>query len=90
MTQRSVILYIRGRVQNVGFRYYTQKKAQSLNINGFVKNLPDGSVYVEAQGESNHMENFIAFCRQGPDWARVDELIIQEKPDEHFQGFHIR
>ncbi|MBU2650585.1 MAG: acylphosphatase [Bacteroidetes bacterium] len=90
MTQRSVILHIHGRVQNVGFRYYTQKKALSLNIKGFVKNLPDGSVYVEAQGEPSNIEDFIAFCRQGPDWARVDDLSIQDTPAEDFEGFHIR
>jgi acylphosphatase len=88
--QKSVILQISGRVQNVGFRYHTRKKAQELNISGFVKNQPDGSVYAEATAEEEQLDQFIIWCHKGPTWARVDKVKIQEMPLQEFSGFSIR
>ncbi len=87
---RSISLKITGKVQNVGFRYYTRKKAQSLNLTGFVRNLPDGSVYAEASGPKNDMDVFIDYCRKGPDWSIVDSIVIQDIPLQEFDGFSIR
>jgi acylphosphatase len=86
---KSVILNIYGVVQNVGFRYYTHKKAGELGVKGFVKNMPDGSVYAEAEAEPAIIETFISFCRQGPDWARVSEVKIQDAPLKNFTTFSI-
>lgn len=79
-----------GKVQGVGFRFYTQKKAVELKIDGFVKNMRDGSVYIEAEATEVPLDRFIQWVRQGPDWARVDDMSIQEKPVEGFKGFHIK
>lgn len=89
MMKKSVILKIHGRVQNVGFRYYTQKKAEMLDIKGFVKNMPDGSVYVEAEGDEEKVDEFIRYCHTGPSWANVTGVDIQEAPINDFQGFYI-
>ena len=56
--KKAVILKISGRVQNVGFRYHTRKKAQEMGISGFVKNQVDGSVYIEAEGEEEVLAAF--------------------------------
>ncbi len=78
---------VTGKVQNVGFRYYTAKTAQEFNIDGFVKNETDGTVYIEAEGEADAMETFTNWCRRGPQWARVDRFDIQEQPLMGYVGF---
>jgi acylphosphatase len=81
---------VTGKVQNVGFRYYTAKTAQEFNIGGFVKNEPDGTVYIEAEGEADAMEIFINWCRRGPQWARVDKMDIQPQPLMNHKGFRVK
>ena len=50
---------VSGHVQGVGFRFFTQYEASLLNLTGFVKNLSDGNVYLEAQGDKNNILKFI-------------------------------
>lgn len=88
--EKACIVNIFGRVQNVGFRYHTQKSAESLHITGFVKNQPDGSVYVEAEGEATNLDHFVLWCHQGPRWARVDRVEIQEMPVQGYERFVVR
>jgi acylphosphatase len=83
-------MIITGRVQNVGFRYNTRKAAETHNIAGFVKNRPDGAVYVEAIGEDEDLDQFILWCQRGPAWARVDRVQIQNLPLQEFEGFKVR
>ena len=75
--KKAAILTISGRVQNVGFRHHTQKAAQNYGVFGFVKNLSDGTVYVEAEGEETNLDLFVLWCHHGPAWARVDHVNIQ-------------
>ncbi len=88
--KKAAILKISGRVQNVGFRYHTRKQAQELNISGYVKNEPDGSVYVEAEGEEESLDRFILWCHKGPNWARVDEVKIQVCQFQGYDGFVVK
>jgi acylphosphatase len=90
MNKKGVILQIYGRVQGVGFRYYTQKKAEELGITGFVKNRPDGSVYIEAEGNAGALETFIRWCEEGPSWARVRQVDRQFIPPQGYSDFEIR
>ena len=69
-----------GKVQNVGFRFYTVNTARQFDITGFVKNETDGTVYIEAEGNPSDLETFTDWCRRGPQWARVDRMEIQEIP----------
>jgi len=87
---KSAAIILKGRVQNVGFRYYTHKTAVEMGIKGFVKNRPDGSVYIEAEGEEGPLAAFMAWCHKGPAWARVDEVEVQEQPLQGFTGFNVR
>jgi acylphosphatase len=88
--RKSYIITVSGKVQNVGFRYYTSRMAMEFNVAGFVKNEPDGSVYIEAEGEKDSLEAFLHWCRRGPQWARVDQFDIQEQPLMNYKGFRVK
>jgi acylphosphatase len=79
-----------GKVQGVGFRYYTHKKAQNYNIKGFVKNEIDGSVYIEAEGEEADLDKFVSWVDKGPMWARVQKVVKSEMPKRGFIDFKIK
>ncbi len=73
-------LTIRGRVQGVWYRGSAQRKARELGIKGLVKNMPDGSVYVEAEGEEEALHGFVVWCNQGPELASVESVDVEEAP----------
>ena len=82
---------VKGLVQGVCFRQYTQQTATSLNVTGWVRNLPDGSVAGCFEGEEKDVRALIDWCRTGPQWARVDQVIVENEPFQgEFRGFHIR
>jgi acylphosphatase len=87
--KKAVRIHIKGRVQGVNFRYYTQRTAQSLSITGFARNLDDGSVLIEAQGEEQNLMEFIRWCHKGPTWARVDNVKTENIQEINNQGFTI-
>jgi acylphosphatase len=87
---KCVSIKVFGKVQGVGFRFYTQKTAREMGVNGFVKNERNGSVYIEAQADADIMEGFIHWVKKGPEWSRVDEINVQEIPNKEFEGFSIR
>ena len=76
-------LLIKGRVQGVGYRYYTQREAEKLGLTGFVKNLYNGDVEVYVEGDKEIVDYFISFLRRGPGFADVDEIKITEIPYEN-------
>lgn len=86
---KSVAIRIYGRVQGVGFRYHTQQIAQKLNINGLVKNMMDGSVYIEASGTESDMDQFILWCHNGPKWAYVEQVDISFMNNKEHKAFKI-
>jgi acylphosphatase len=63
---------VRGRVQGVGFRATTQHEAHKRGLAGWVRNLADGNVEVDAEGDRTHLESFLAFLHRGPWGAHVD------------------
>lgn len=67
-----VEIRVYGRVQGVAFRWYTQQQAQSLGLTGWVRNQPDTSVRMVAEGPRSQLDLFIAWTAHGPDRARVD------------------
>jgi acylphosphatase len=87
---RSVKIRVTGRVQGVGFRYHTMHFAMANQISGFVKNLADGSVYIEATGNEPEVELFIEWCRNGPKWAWVESVEVQDANIKPFLGFSIK
>jgi acylphosphatase len=83
-------LNIRGKVQGVWYRKSTYEEATRLGLTGFVCNQPDGSVYAEAEGEEDILEEFVAWCKQGPMLASVTEVEIQEAALENFEAFSVK
>ena len=88
--QRACRIVVSGRVQGVGFRWFTRRAAQELGLAGRVRNLPDGRVEVEAAGGPERLEDLRARLRQGPPGARVTGLEEQElSPVPDWDGFVI-
>ncbi|MCY3723473.1 MAG: acylphosphatase [Candidatus Poribacteria bacterium] len=86
-----LFVIITGRVQGVGFRNFTQLNAKQLGINGYAKNLPNGTVEVVAEGDKAQLDALIALLKKGPRYARVDSLEIDERPfTGEYQTFGVR
>ena len=81
---------ISGRVQGVGFRYAARNMAFLLGIQGTVRNLPNGDVYIEAEGKRVQMDEFIAWCREGPPRARVEKVEVIEGEFLGYRNFQIQ
>jgi acylphosphatase len=78
-----------GRVQGVGFRWSAAREAGILGINGFVKNLPDGGVYIEAEGYPEQLDSFVEWCRRGPGLSEVELVEINSFPPVNYSDFRI-
>lgn len=68
---------VSGRVQGVGFRFFTQQTAINLRITGWVKNQSDGSVIMEVQGTTQQLDNFITRLKKGNGYSRVEQMKIE-------------
>lgn len=71
---------VRGLVQGVSFRWYTRQEADRLGVAGWVRNEPDGSVRLEAQGPPDAVDALIAWVHQGPAHARVTTVDVEDRP----------
>lgn len=90
-TRQQLHAVIRGRVQGVFFRAWTQETAVQLGLTGWVKNLPEGGVEVLAQGEQATLKNFLLKCSKGPPAAHVEEIAHEYEPIENvLANFDIR
>jgi DNA ligase D-like protein (predicted 3'-phosphoesterase) len=87
---RAIRAEVRGRVQGVGFREATIRCAHELDVLGWVRNDDDGVVRVHAEGEGDAVEELVAFLRQGPSAAAVDEVAIDEVKAEGHEQFAVR
>lgn len=82
--------FIRGLVQGVGFRFFTQRSAARHQVRGYVKNNPDGRVEVLAEGSEKTVEDFKHDLTAGPAYSRVDDVeeIVLE-PSGLYSTFRI-
>lgn len=81
---------ISGRVQGVGFRYAARSAAHMFGINGFIRNLPNGDVYLEAEGNPDQIEEYLKWCHQGPPRAVIRFIDIYDGDVAGFVGFEVR
>lgn len=82
---------VSGVVQGVGFRFSTEGEADRIGVAGFVRNLPDGRVEVEVEGEPHDVEKLLTWLRDGgPSSARVDSVEIDERDPTGASDFETR
>jgi acylphosphatase len=81
---------VSGRVQGVGFRWYTRSKAVELRLAGWVANLPDGRVEAWLEGESEALESMLAWLAKGPPAARVTNVESVAHEPRGLTGFESR
>lgn len=82
---------VSGRVQGVFFRACAQEEARRLGLAGFVKNTDDGGVGITAQGEEKALNEFLEWCKKGPDGAMVESVQFKKTPVlEKFVNFAIQ
>ncbi len=87
---RRVKIIVCGRVQGVGYRYYIQNQAKKMDIKGFVRNLPDGDVEIDAEGEYGQMSSFIKHCIEGSSYSKINDYYIHDIPEYGFIRFEIK
>jgi acylphosphatase len=85
---KRIIINVYGLVQGVFFRYTTRKVARKLGLTGIVKNMPDGCVYIEAEGPEDKLNELLDFSKKGPKYANVNRVDYEYKdPQNKFKGF---
>lgn len=78
-------IIVSGKVQGVFFRASAKDKAMELGLTGFVKNISTGQVEILVEGEGSIMDQFLKWCRKGPQFSRVEDVSIEKK---EFEGKH--
>jgi acylphosphatase len=81
---------VSGRVQGVFFRASTKDIADQLGLVGFVENLPEGDVYIEAQGDELSLKKFVEWCHRGPSHAEVAHVDVEELDLGDYKGFEVQ
>ncbi len=80
---------ITGKVHGVGFRYHTRQMAETNGVYGYVKNMYDGSVFIEVEGAEEKVNEFVNWCRQGPPRAYVENIEIVDGEVKEYKEFKV-
>lgn len=86
---RTVRVVVRGRVQGVGYRYWTERTAGDLGLTGWVRNRIDGSVEAVFSGRAADVDAMIARCQHGPRSAVVASVDVTDEPESPAPGFEV-
>lgn len=86
---RTVRVRIAGRVQGVGYRYWTERVAGELGVSGWVRNRRDGTVEALFSGPPDEVAGMIERCRDGPPSAQVTSIDVAEAAAEPPRGFEV-
>ena len=86
---KHVSIRVSGKVQGVFFRASAKTRADQLDVAGNVRNEPDGSVHIEAEGSEESLGAFVDWCRQGPEFARVEQCVVRDGEVRNYRGFEI-
>ena len=87
---RRIRAIVSGRVQGVTYRASTAKQAAQLGLVGWVRNLDDGSVELEAEGEDEQIAALITWCNKGPPYAVVSRVTVEDVALSGGDGFRVR
>ncbi|MEI7490791.1 MAG: acylphosphatase [Bacteroidota bacterium] len=80
---------ISGKVQRVGFRFSAMQVAYRFGVLGFIQNMKDESVYIEAEGDENALTLFVGWCHKGPLGAKVENVEVSAGEMIGFKSFDI-
>lgn len=80
---------VSGKVQGVFYRATAKAVADQLGVKGVVLNDPDGSVFIEAEGDDFSLEMFLEFCHKGSDKAQVEKIDVSESPMKDYRNFEV-
>lgn len=84
-------LWVKGRVQGVGFRAFVAAQARGLGLNGWVRNVGEDSVEAVAEGERAVLDRFTTIMKEGPRGSHVDQARVEEETATgEFTGYQIR
>ncbi|GGC25212.1 acylphosphatase [Parapedobacter defluvii] len=87
--RRHLDITVYGKVQGVYFRLTTKAVADQLGIKGIAFNKPDGTVYIEAEGDDFALESFLDWCREGPERAEVEKVDQVEGEMKNYRNFEV-
>lgn len=85
----TIHLLVKGEVQGVFFRATAKKIADKLDLTGWVKNTNDGDVEAIATGSQQQLDEFISWCKKGPERAEVEDVIVTPQKEISFTDFEI-
>ncbi|MEP6596634.1 MAG: acylphosphatase [Ginsengibacter sp.] len=85
----TIHLLIKGKVQGVFYRATAKQLASELGLTGWIKNTREGNVEATISGDEKHLKNFEKWCKQGPDKAVVEEVVVTQKEETAFNSFMI-
>lgn len=81
---------VKGKVQRVSYRFCTHAQALKGNLTGYVKNLHNGDVYIEAEGKEEDINKLIDWCYVGSPLSKVTEVIAEENEVKNFETFEVK
>jgi acylphosphatase len=87
--KRRYHIRVKGRVQGVGFRHSAAREARKQDIKGYVKNMPDGSVDIEAEGREKQLGAFLQWCMKGPRYGYVESVDFDSLPPAGYKEFRV-
>jgi len=82
-------IHVTGKVQGVGFRWSATNEARNRGIKGFVKNLSNGNVYIEAEGSGEQLNAYVEWCKKGPGFGFVESVNAEAFPPVNYTDFRI-
>jgi acylphosphatase len=88
--KKNIQIHISGRVQGVGFRWSAVHKAEQFGIKGFVRNMYDGSVFIEAEADDVNLDLFLLWCNKGPSFARVEKVNVTTGNVKNYTSFSVK
>jgi acylphosphatase len=83
-------ILVKGKVQRVAFRVWVQATAQKLQLTGLVRNLHNGDVYIEVEGEEDNINTLIDLCYVGSPLSKVTEVNAEEQPLKNMETFELK
>lgn len=89
-SMKRYIIRVTGKVQGVFFRDTARQVATRLGLTGFARNEPDGSVYIEAEGDDAALREFLKWCPEGSQYAEVENVEHSEHQAVGHEGFDIK